>query len=413
MRMSGRSMCAMPVAAVLLAGLAGCGGSASQPDRQAGQVGQGGSVSNPLPVPLPVALAMNDFQAMARDASCTDQRNRLFIIDGKQVLWDHAGNCADASYGQVLYGAKLEAVLCTNGDTIAGPRLSCPDAASRSLFETIVANLDKADFGLGSAHKVERFSFLPKAGAQMPFERVAKDGLSGVTQKKNVVIKDEAAWALLWAEHGAGRNPAPELPKIDFTNKMLVGVFLGDTGNCRTVAIPQVVAGTASVKVEVDERTLQTFDVGPAVMTQPMQIVAIERTDVPVEFVPASGAALPVQTISQTSLSGVHEARTVVVKDAQAWRTLWLEHAPDAAVPSVDFNNTMVVGVFMGSTNPCYATWIDGVRREAGKLVVHKVDRQPPPGVMCAMVVTSPAHLVAIERSELPVEFATEIVQQH
>jgi hypothetical protein len=32
---------------------------------------------------------------------------------------------------------------------------------------------------------------------------------------------------------------------------------------------------------------------------------------------------------------------------------------------------------------------------------------------MCAMVATSPAHLVAVERSELPVEFATEIVQQN
>jgi hypothetical protein len=33
-------------------------------------------------------------------------------------------------------------------------------------------------------------------------------------------------------------------------------------------------------------------------------------------------------------------------------------------VPSVDFNTTMVVGVFMGSTNPCYSTSIAGVRRE-------------------------------------------------
>jgi hypothetical protein len=395
-------------AAMLLAGLAGCGGSASQPERQAGQVSQGGSVSEP-----PVTLAMNGFQAMARDASCSETRNRLFIIDGKQVLWDHAGECADASYGQVLYGARPDTVLCTNGDTIAGPRLSCLDEASRSLFETIVKNLDKADFGLGSAHKVERFNFLPQAGTQMTFERVAKDGMSGVTQKKNVVIKDEAAWARLWAEHSAGRNPAPELPKVDFTNKMLVGVFLGDTGDCRTVAIPHVAAGTDSVKVEVDERTLQTFDVCAAVMTQPMQIVAIDRTDAPVEFVPAAGAALRVTTLSQNSLSGVHEARNVVIKDEQAWRTLWLEHAPDAPLPPVDFGTTMVVGVFMGSTNPCYSTSIAGVSRETDEIVVHKLDRHPPVGVMCAMVVTSPAHLVAIERSALPVAFATEIVQQN
>jgi hypothetical protein len=356
---------------------------------------------------------MNDFQTMAREAICTESRNRIFVIDGKQVLWDHAGNCADASYEQVLFGAKPQTVLCRNADTIAGARLSCTDESARSMFETIVENLDKADFGLGSAHKVERFDFLPKAGTRMPFQRVAEDSLSGVTQKKNVVIKDEATWARLWAEHTAGRNPAFALPKVDFTSKMLVGVFLGDTGDCRTVAIPQVVAGTVSVKVEVDERSLQTFDVCPAVMTQPMQIVAVDRTDIPVEFVPATGAALRVQTVSMTSQSKVEEARNVVVKDAEAWKRLWQYHAPDAPMPPIDFDSTMVIGVFMGYTNPCYTTSIAGVRREAGKIIVHKVDRHPPAGVMCAMVVTSPAHLVAVERSDLPVEFATEIVQQN
>jgi hypothetical protein len=43
---------------------------------------------------------------------------------------------------------------------------------------------------------------------------------------------------------------------------------------------------------------------------------------------------------------------------------------------------------------------------------VQKVDRHPPIGVMCAMMVTKPGHLVAIERSDLPVEFVTEVVQE-
>jgi hypothetical protein len=410
MRMFGRAMCALPLAGALLAaGLAGCGGSDSQPDRQAGQVSQGVAVGEPAPT----ALAMNEFQAMAREASCTDIRNRLFVIDGKQVLWDHAGNCADASYGQVLFGAKPEAVLCSAGDTIAGPRTSCPDAASRSMFETIVNNLDKADLGLGSAHKVERVDFLPKAGAQMPFERVAKDSFSGVIEKKNLVIKDEAAWARLWAEHTAGRNPAPELPKIDFANKMLVGVFAGESGSgCHTIAIPHVVAGTVSIKVEVDERELQTFDVCPAVLTHAMQIVAIDRSDIPVEFVPASGADLPFKTISQTSQSAGGRARTVVVKDAAAWERLWQYHAP-ASGAAGRLQHHDGGRRLHGLANPCYSTSIAGVSRSADRIVVKKVDRHPPLGVMCAMLVTSPAHLVAIERSELPVEFSTEVVQQN
>jgi hypothetical protein len=278
-----RAMCALPLAGALLgAGLAGCGaGSTGQPDRQAGQASRSGSVGEPAP-----ALAVGDFQNMARGARCTETRNRLFVIDGKQVLWDHAGNCADASYEQVLFGAKPDTVLCSHGDTIAGPRTSCPDEKSRTLFDTIVQNLDKADLGLGGTHKVEQLSFLPKAGTQMHVDPVAKDSFSGVTAKQNVVIRDEAAWARLWAEHTAGRNPAPALPQIDFSRQMLVGVFAGESASgCHSIAIPRVVAGAASVKVEVDERELQTFAACPAVITHAMQVVAIERTDVPVEFV--------------------------------------------------------------------------------------------------------------------------------
>jgi hypothetical protein len=413
--MFGRALFALPVTGALLAGLAGCGGgSGAQPDRQAGQVSQGVAVGEPAPV----ALALADFQARARAAACTETRNRLFVIDGTKVLWDHAGNCADASYEQVLYGAKPDTVLCSHGDTIAGPRTTCPDAASRSLFDTIVQNLDKADLGLGSTHKVERISFLPAAGTQIAFERIAKDSFSGVTAKKNLVIKEEAAWARLWAEHTTGRNPAPELPKVDFANKMLVAVFAGESGSgCHTIAIPRVVAGAASIRVEIDERELQTFDVCPAVVTHAMQVVAIDRNDVPgdaaVEFVAVSGTDLPFKTISQTSNSKVEEARNVVVKDAAAWERLWAYHAPNEPVPVIDFSTKMVVGVFMGPTTPCYSTWIAGVRRGADKITVQKIDRHPPIGVMCALMVTKPGHLVEIERSDLPVEFATEIVQEN
>lgn len=409
MRIFGRAMFALPVAGALLAaGLAACGGgSGTQSDRQAGQASQGVAVGEPAP-----SLALGDFITRAREASCNETRNRLYLIDGKQVLWDHAGYCADASYEQVLYGDKPDTVLCTHGDTFAGPRTTCQDGAARTLFETIIQNLDKPDLGLGGTHKVERVSFLPTAGTLIPFERVAKDSFSGVSAKKYVVIKDEASWGRLWNEHVAGRTPVPARPPVDFANKMLVGVFAGaSSSGCHTISIPRVTAGTTTIKVEVDERELQTFDVCPAVVTHAMQVVAIERSDIPVEFVAASANEVPFKTISQTSQSKVEDARTVVVKDADAWSLLWRYHAPDQPVPPVDFSTTMVVGVFMGYTNPCYSTSIAKITRDAGKITVQKVDRHPPPGVMCAMIVTSPAHLVAIERSDLPVEFATEVVQ--
>jgi hypothetical protein len=146
------------------------------------------------------------------------------------------------------------------------------------------------------------------------------------------------------------------------------------------------------------------------VVSHPMQIVAVDRTDAEVAVIPVTVTGIPFQTADATSMSGIHAARTVVVKDALTWAGLWSEHAPGRALPAVDFTADMVVGVFMGSgANSCYTTAIDGVARTADKIIVHELRSVPGPDILCAMYVTTPAHLVVIPRSDLPVEFATEV----
>jgi hypothetical protein len=138
-------------AAALAAALsvAGCGGgNAGVIDKLAGQ---GIAVGEPNGV-VPVAA---DFIAKAQEATCTDQRNRLFMIDKSMVFWDRAGSCPDNSYGRNLYGATPQQLLCSVADSIGGPQTNCTDDKTRALFNTIVSNLDRADLGLGGGHQVE------------------------------------------------------------------------------------------------------------------------------------------------------------------------------------------------------------------------------------------------------------------
>jgi hypothetical protein len=100
----------------------------------------------------------NNFIQLARDAKCSDIRNRLFLIDGKEVFWETQGNCADMGFARTLFDGSPAEVLCTNNDSIAGGVSSCSDKAMRPLFDVIVQNLDKKDLGLGSTHKVEEIS---------------------------------------------------------------------------------------------------------------------------------------------------------------------------------------------------------------------------------------------------------------
>ena len=146
-----KSSIAAAAVAAMLAALAGCGGGGGNSGLADQLAGQGIAVGEPNGA-LPIAA---DFIAKAQEASCADTRNRLFMIDKTMVFWDRAGSCVDNAYARTLYGATPQALLCALTDSVAGPRVTCGDARSRALFDTIVANLDRADLGLGAGHQVE------------------------------------------------------------------------------------------------------------------------------------------------------------------------------------------------------------------------------------------------------------------
>jgi hypothetical protein len=105
------------------------------------------------------AVDLGPFKKIARAGGCADIRNRLFLIDDQLVFWDRAGNCADAAYGETLYGSTPDQVLCDSHDSIAGPMKNCPDERYRDTFDTMTANLDKRDLGLGPGHTVQPVPF--------------------------------------------------------------------------------------------------------------------------------------------------------------------------------------------------------------------------------------------------------------
>jgi hypothetical protein len=105
------------------------------------------------------AFDLTPFKERAQAAGCDDIRNRLFLIDNQLVFWEVAGDCPDASYGQTLYGRSLEQILCIAHDSIAGPVKECPDSQYQAMFDTITANLDQPDLGLGADHTVEPVPF--------------------------------------------------------------------------------------------------------------------------------------------------------------------------------------------------------------------------------------------------------------
>ncbi len=100
-------------------------------------------------------LDVEPFKKLARETSCADVKNRLFVIDDRLVFWDRESRCADAAYARTLYDRKPETVLCHLMDSIAGPQRSCSGGELFTImFDTILDNLDKPDLGLGPEHTV-------------------------------------------------------------------------------------------------------------------------------------------------------------------------------------------------------------------------------------------------------------------
>jgi len=114
-----------------------------------------------------------------------------------------------------------------------------------------------------------------------------------------------------------------------------------------------------------------------------------------------------IDTISKGDGSRIGSAHRVVVRDDEAWRALWAEHAgSDVAPPPVDFVNRMIAAVFAGDVPSAgFGVSIVASRRQGEHLSVLVEERRPPAGTMAAQVVLSPFHIVSLPRFDGDVRF--------
>lgn len=243
------------------------------------------------------------------------------------------------------------------------------------------------------------------------FELLPFEHSSGVTKAQNVVVRDSAEFSALWASHMGRHAPVPPMPKVDFSEKMVVGVFLGQLPHgCGTINLHHVRNEGAKVTVAYSASTAMP-EVCAAVMGAPAALAIVDRSDAPVEFVSASATDVALTTIDRTKNSGVHVERTAIVKDQAAWATLWAEHNSSAVAPTVDFSRNMVVAAFRGPGDSCAGISLASALRSGQIVTVRRQRMVPGPNIMCAQVATSAAHMVVMERTDDQVVFASETVR--
>ncbi len=413
------SLIALPLlAAALLTGCGGGGGSTGT--LQLPQTAPSIAIGEPSPNSK---LDTTEFVTMARGASCTDLRNRLFVIDEKRVFWDRAGNCPDNGYTQALFASSAKTALCSVSDSIAGPRTTCSDETVREQFSTMLKNLDKADFGLGSSHTVRAVNFLPANGSLFALETVSSGTYAGIWAAQNVVIKDKAAWTRLWNDTYKNTVPAPSVPDVDFDKQMVIGVYLGEMPNgCRTARITKVAVAADKLVVNYSEHDDLRAVMCSQALSSPFHLVAVTRSDAVVEFANITANKLYFEQMIRPTFGFSMPRENRVIKDEASWNALWAMLTspvtvvgapvlPSEKAPVIDFSKYMVVGVFKGlMSNGCYGTQIVNVDRSGGTINVTHRDTVPGPMSACTLSFVPVAHMVLIERSDLKVEFTADQV---
>lgn len=240
------------------------------------------------------------------------------------------------------------------------------------------------------------------------FDLLPFEPSSGIAKAQNVVIRDAAAFSALWASHMGKYSPVPALPEVDFAEKMVVGVFLGQLSHgCGTVSLHHARNEGARVTVAYSASTAAP-EVCAAVAGSPAALAVVDRSDAPVEFSATPATEVALTTIDRTQQSGVKLARTAIVKDRAAWEALWAEHNRSTVAPVVDFTRNMVVAAFKGPGDACAGITLSDALRSGQIVTVRRTLLTAAPGMMCAQVLTTPAHIVVMERTDDQIVFASE-----
>lgn len=387
---------ALSLAVSIGASLTACGGGSSITQTETGKT--------------PAPIATSEFISLAKDASCAEFKNRLFLIDQQYVLWDKAGHCADAAYAQTLYGASPKVLLCSHADSIAGPRTTCNDNKAESLFKTMILNLDKADLGLGSAHQVQTLA-IPDASRQtISFKALPAPFYHGVSLDY-ALIKDKQAWDNFW--NTSGSKTSANLLVPDFSSKMVLTKFYKSVNDCSITRFLKVSSDGQKLHASYfdEERvSVNRCDPDNNGVSTPMQMIELPKIDLAVELHQVNTNLIPAKTIVSGMNSGINTVRNLVIRDQANWQQLWQEHVAGTTgnnnLPVVDFSRKMLVAIFLG-TQASGCSGIQDLRlwRDAGKIVATHYDLMAGPASVCTANITTPFHIAELDLSADTVEF--------
>ena len=119
---------------------------------------------------------------------------------------------------------------------------------------------------------------------------------------------------------------------------------------------------------------------------------------------------LTFRTISNGQYNLLTQRTQRVIQSQGAWVNLWSDLSPtDGPIPQVNFNEKMLIAVFQGQKpTGSYEIEITKIIERENEIVVQVKETSPDTNCAADAVITSPYHIVEIEKSSKPVRFIFE-----
>jgi hypothetical protein len=109
---------------------------------------------------------------------------------------------------------------------------------------------------------------------------------SGYADSARLVIRNKDEWAQIWSRLVSNHGPTPATPEIDFSRDVVIVAAMGTraTGGY-TIAVSNVAEDGAGLVATVVSTSPGRTCGTTAALTAPVDIVKVNRLDVPVRFV--------------------------------------------------------------------------------------------------------------------------------
>ena len=131
----------------------------------------------------------------------------------------------------------------------------------------------------------------PRQGAEIAFEIVVDEAACGLEDSLRLAVRDEATWARLWDEIYRPVEPTPHRLEVDFTKDMLIAVAMGTRRSGGfDITVERIAVEDGQLMVTVRSSRPPPDAVVGMALTQPLQIVRVERTDQEVVFLDAEAS---------------------------------------------------------------------------------------------------------------------------